>query len=286
MFLYGIAYNVSGTWYEFEFPRAMMEDSWSTSRPAQTMRVAGAWGGYSLLGDSGYPLVPLTVKKSFLIVEDTSAEIDDSLIAWRGRTIAWQQDELKLVWKARGENATYWQYGHCTKFSAGESVRERGRWAKKVQIEFIVPSGFWYGPSYTANPDAWKYDNTITNSTNFGAVSTGNVPMPLKFTFTPTTGDITFDVGTSLVISSSVNGTLCSLDVGGRTLANGQSIVIDAMTYSVTFAGSDDYDNLTPESLVWLYADNRTSDTITFSFSTSSSASYQANLYGERIQVF
>ncbi len=293
MYLRGV--EIGGT--EYRFPLAGMEDAWYSARPMQGVRVSGAWGVYPIYGGASAPLSPLTVRKRFLIVASTTEGVETALLAWRYRTIA-QPEQVKLIWAERGSGDVrrFWQYGTCTRFEAGETVREGGRFVKRVSLEFYVPEGFWRGwktNDVTADYSTWwlTYINQYVFPVNNG--DSGNAPMPLKFTLTPTTGDLVFDAGTTLTITSDNNGLLCTLDVGGRTLPRNQSLVIDALTYSVTFAGSDDYDNLTPESLVWLWVDGApnsdfftTLDRLTIAFSTGSAVDWAASFYGEKVWVF
>lgn len=228
----------------YVFGDALMEDEWQSTRPAVIVQTGGAAGAYDFYGSDNFPPAPVVARKKFALTAASSALLEDALITLRAATIA--AERSKLWWLDRDGSTKYWSWAKCTLLKAVDTYQERGRWLKKVDIEFTCPEGLWY-----AETDGSAVGGVaVTNN--------GNVNALVKFTATCTVATLTFSTDMLLTIRVTSGGDIVNeveIATDTRSLDADETITLNSRSYRVLYASADDYTNLTIGSgqVAWLW---------------------------------
>lgn len=240
---FGAVYNT----YVFGLTR--MEDSWKSVRSPVAQRVSGVAGAFDFFNSDGYPVSPVAVHKRFHLTATSAATLEDAMNTLRAATIVRGSGYASLtkLWFLDRDLSTYlWISAKCTGLNTAESYREKGRWLKRVDLDFYCPEGLWYGDT-----------EIITNVTGtlpplLQPENEGNHPAFLYVKVELSAGS-----WTSLAVNNSTNPHECDwtyADAGGF-----DKVIVNPTTYDVSaelasVPTTNPYKNLTVGSnLPWLW---------------------------------
>jgi hypothetical protein len=229
----------------YAFALSLMDDTWQSARPVIAQRVSGASGAFDHYGSDNFPISPLTAVKKFAITSSvSSADIEDSLNTLRNATIAAARS--KLWWLDRDETTKYWQWAKCIRLKTSDTQKEKGRWAKNVEIEFYMPEGVWYGETQVSTEYTTAGPHTITNNGNVNALLYSQFMLNPPYNRELTNWDI----------SNAANSATVGWSGSLSDISN--QLVIDAENYiAEIILISDEYANLTFGSgqVAWMWLD-------------------------------
>lgn len=233
----------------YQFPTTLMEDSWEIVRRPPIQQVGGAGGVFDYFSTTVAPPQYIVVHKKFALTAASSSAIDDARDTLVAATIKLGNDNL--WWMDRDTSTTYWAHAKCTSFDCSESYQEKGRWLKKVELEFMCNEGLWYGgniKTYT--------DTGISGSPSAHTVGTnaGNYPAMVIAGVTARGSTAT---GTTKINCQLASPGTISCDLTA-TIAQDSGFGVNSFTYSATNGAADAYANFAmsgPTRLCWLWLD-------------------------------
>lgn len=236
----------------YAFGDRLMIDDWECTRLPVATQAAGAAGAFDFFGAYGSPPGPIIVNKKFTLNAATSAAIDDARDTLVDSVVS---DDRSYLWLLdRDASTTYWTPAKCTRFKAGESAQEQGRWLKAIELEFFCPDGVWYGATDGSVSDV------MSNLPGAIAVTNnGNYPALVNFTVAAGVDNM------NCIIRGSGGGAVASYWTWDGTVGATTGLVVNARTYECTNDGADDYAHLTVGTgqVAWLWIPPGTYEIVT-----------------------
>lgn len=246
----------------YEFPLSLVTDDWQGTRPPVVQKVSATAGVFDPFGGTNFPVAPVLVKKSFALVASSSSAIDDARDTLKAATYVHTTND-RLWFLDRDGSTKYWCYGKCVRFKASETYKEKGRFLKKVNLDFFCREGLWYGDTtqtYT--------DTGVSGISSFSLTNSGNYPALVACAITARGSgatDITVDN------QSAVIGTIGVQFIG--TVAINTAYGFSSTTYAAATAAGDAYANQTltgnTSRVCWFWLEPGANTVVTESDSTT-----------------
>lgn len=127
-----------GATYEtaYVLPRSAEIDTWSVERPAIYARVSGLPGVFDFYGDTNFPWLPVTLRKSMLISGATYTAVQTAVDALQAATIAINESTL---WMLRRDGATRSCPAKCISLKISDQAGQL--YFIRAEIEFYCREG-------------------------------------------------------------------------------------------------------------------------------------------------